>query len=356
MKIALLLLWTLLSGAASTPPAAVQFQMPYNYIEIAFHPSGEWLAAVSQDHVDVYRLDENGLTHETAYQPLLTAIPFSTDGGALHTPEIQLGSVQFSPDGERVLAGGMRGTEFMGVEAVLVQWQTSDGTPLETLETGADYNFGSPLSIDFGTEMTGYFYNLNNAGCSRTDNGLTLWDTATDKEQTFIDLPPVLNAVDLHEGRLAAIAADFDCSTNGVRLQMWDMETGEQTTAAIPYYMDLYTWTLALSDQYLVWGAFPNPAEAEFAIILSDPDTLEEQAVWTVDGLVTELAIAPDERVLAAVVGEALVLMELPTGEIIETITVPDWRPHSVVFSPDGTRLAAIIGGQMMIWELNELI
>ncbi len=77
------------------------------------------------------------------------------------------------------------------------------------------------------------------------------------------------------------------------------------------------------------------------------------QGTYQVELVANDIAIAPDQSVAAVVADGGLMLLSLETGEAVGQFSVDGFVAGGVAFRADGTRLAAVGGTQVVVWDLT---
>ncbi|WP_170134267.1 WD40 repeat domain-containing serine/threonine protein kinase [Murinocardiopsis flavida] len=190
---------------------------------------------------------------------------------------------------------------------------------------------------------------------SDTKFSVRLWDTDTWKETTTL-----IDDKSLQTMGSPVVAFDPDGSrlaTAHESVQLWDSDTWEETS------------TLA-DDEWITSVAFSSDGTT---LATSDPvgnvrlwDTDAEEETDKLSGppdYITSLAFSPDGATLATGTavdtaevfedsdGGAIRLWDTDTGDEIDIIAKNDPSFESVVFSPDGSKLAACSSGTVRMWD-----
>jgi WD40 repeat protein len=289
---------------------------------LAFSPDDALLAAGSADHlVRLWRLS----THQLV-QPVL-------DG---HTKG-PVASVAFSPDGRLLASGGEDG-------AILV-WDrrpATDPAGSYALVAALRGHTGPVNSVVFGPDGA-----LLASGSS--DGTSMLWST-----RTFGELGSLLSGRRL--GGLATVSraldviATVDDETNSLRTE--DVRTGMQLSS-VPLGDGWRAIVVAVSPDGRLVAAGSNDGRVQVWDWRSRAKV--DDLVMNPPNVVTALGFSADDRMLAAGVGNTVVVRDVrahrPTGTALRW-TVADGLV-SLTFSPDGRLLAGAAFGGLVLWDLR---
>jgi WD40 repeat protein len=277
---------------------------------LVFNPEGNWLAAFGDNGIQMW----DAATH----QPVA---PFRTDGN--------VGScAAFSPDGTRLAVGSFEG-------AVEV-WDTRAGQRTHTLKGHS----GMVRTLAFDPDGKW----LATGG---SDGTLRVWDLTG--RQATVSLPRRAGTVEFPYLSPGGHTVLFWGS--GTDIQLWDTRTGERR-GVIPLYQ---TGSIA-----------PWSADGQRLYLVKDTNTIAVVEVASarvirtlpIDGGagLPRCAFSSDEKWCAHSSGpgaKAIKVRNAQTGEELRTLNGLDEHVHTLVFSPDGSRLLATDrGGALKLWDV----
>ncbi|HMF19590.1 MAG TPA: WD40 repeat domain-containing protein, partial [Gemmataceae bacterium] len=135
-------------------------------------------------------------------------------------------------------------------------------------------------------------------------------------------------------------------------IKVWDCETGELVHELQGHRHGKLRVGFCPKGRYLA------SAGEDSHLILWDPATGKEIRKLKHDGPLHSLAISPDGlRVAVACADSSVQIWEVTTGQRTLRLRVPGRPVYEVRFSPDGHRLAALVGGDaaLRIWDASPM-
>jgi len=303
-----------------------------------------------------YVLDESIITFGHEGEEAL-AIAFSPDGKLIATGfvtitiwdaatgteirtlkghEAAVMSLEFSPDGERIISGSMDG--------LVKVWDVNTGEEIMTLE-GHEAGKGV-AAIDLSTDgrrIVSIDY----------DGIIKVWIANSGEE-----LPTIKTTLGKGEyGRTVALSPDgkrIIAGRKSKRVYEWDAATGEKLR------------TFRMQDQSVIIVEYSPDGKqiamgcGEGMIKIVDTETEKETILTEGEGwdrsLVVSLAFSPDGRRLISGGYDRMVrVWDTNTGKELTTLAGHPAPISQVVFSPDGQLIASVAyGGQSRVWDPSE--
>ena len=297
------------------------------------------------------------------------------DHNVLDEPNIEVGSIAFSPDGKQILGSfgipmrlwdtetGELIREFLGhgsyVNSVAFSsdgklalssawrensfrvWEISSGVELRRFEG----HRGVVRAVTLGPDNR---YALS----ASADSTVRVWDLANGAEVKTLpghtdDIFATIYSPNMDKGYIIASAGDDDV------VRIWNVQTRQQIAKLEDHQQDVWTIAFTPDGSKLVSGGEDNVAR------VWDMKTFEQLLVLEPhDNWVTTVAVSPDGKmVLTGSNDQKVRLWDIETGELIQTYAGNGGQLRSVVFTADGTQfLAGADEGRLYNIETGEVI
>jgi WD40 repeat protein/serine/threonine protein kinase len=290
----------------------------------------------------------------------------------IHTDSFTLG-LAYSPDGNRLATGGLKG----GVTI----WDIAAGAELATLPAGGSWIWALAFSPDgrriatgsrdgtgtiwdatTGAELVnltdrpGQSINVmafspdgNHIVVGTANGAIRVYDATTGKE--IMTLPGLKDA----PGRLAYYADGgriLSGSAGGDGMaKVWDAATGtEVLTLRAEQDTPCYGTAISHDGRLIATGTYQGN------IILWDAETGKKVTTWSAHtGMAQQVCFSPDDRRLASVSrpDSTVKVWDTSTGAELLTL-VPQQDVWETAFSPDGRTLAVLSVEGIILWETVE--
>jgi WD40 repeat protein len=309
---------TLWDAATGTQVRTFTAARSPNFTAVAFAPDGAWLAASEQSNtVHMWQID-TGVRREFSTLP---------EGSQV------IDSVEFSPDGSRLLADGRLQT-FL--------WDTATSDLVNVLDAHDDAVNEAAFAPDGSQVAT-----ASNDGTAR------IWDALAG---SILHATPsghtdgVQDVAYFSDGS-ALVSAGFDGT-----LKLWDTATGTVSqTVRVPTPGGLNNAALAVDvsadGRFIASGSQYNVAlwDAQSGLLLRTFATDTNDTIYGV-------AFAPDGSLLAAGgTARTLYLFDTATGDELRRFDDHSSQINDVAFSPDGSRLlSGSADGTALLWDVND--
>lgn len=295
----------------------------------------------------------------------------------LNEPNLEVGSVAFSPDGEMIV--GSFGIPFR-------VWETQSGELIHELLGHGSYVNSVAFSSD-GTQVLTSAWRENSfrvwdvehgievrrfeghngvvraitispdfdsryALSASDDNTVRVWDLANGAEVKALpghtaDVYSAVFSPNTDNGQLLATSGDDDL------IRLWDIETGEQIRQYAGHGSDV--WTVAFTPD---GSKFVSVSEDRTAIIWDTETgdqlrTLRQHEDW-----VTTVAVSPDGKtVLTGSNDQKVRLWDIETGRLLREYAGDGGQLRSVAFTPDGTKfLSGADTGRLFDLETGDVL
>jgi WD40 repeat protein len=333
-------LLALFAPVAQVKPAAVLGGAPAQ--AVAWSPNGNIVAVIRDKNVELWDVASS-------------TVQFTFTGA-----KYPLGGLTFSADGSIVAAGGVRASDPGGrvppMQGVVYRWNAVNGQEMGTFEgEPATWPQGSGLEVRFSPDggHLAYLYELDSAGCYRTQYYVDIWELATGGRLARPEIGGWLNTIAYStDGRLLAGAtANGLCPMIEPFIRIWDAGS-LQAVANVPN-VNALTLHFSADGTVLVglvgekgvfslrqWetGGYAMTAETRLGKLSNF-----QFARFSADG----------KQLAAADWKGNIRLFDAATGKQTTSFRAGKAVLHDVSFSPDGTRLATAAEDGVKIWQLG---
>jgi WD40 repeat protein len=268
-----------------------------------------------------------------------------------------IGAPVFSPDGKRLAFATWPGAEVgrpPPPDSVIKVWEGASGKELLSLKWPKQRVESLAISPDGKRLAAG--------GGTGVKTGVKVWDAETGKElYTFGGLSGEAFCLGFSPDgqRLAAGTRNFadQEKARGIRgeVRFWDLTTGKPAATWKPHGQYVKTLAYSPDGKRLALGLnHPAPVKVCDAETGREVLSLPEQGKEPL-AQAQALAFSPDGTRLAAIVSEektAVKVWDAATGKLLMTLPLADAR--CITFAPDGSRLA--VGGPsgVTVWQVGQ--
>ncbi|KIJ52057.1 hypothetical protein M422DRAFT_83263, partial [Sphaerobolus stellatus SS14] len=269
---------------------------------VTFSPGGQSVAAAVDNNLYIL----NATSGKPAVEPLTG-----------HTMDVS--SVAFSPDGQRIVSGSY--------DKTIQIWDAQTGTPIGDPLTGhTDYVNSVAFSPDGQRIVSGSY-----------DETIRIWDAQTG---TLIGDPltghtDYVNSVAFFPDGQRIVSGSYDET-----IRIWDAQTGTLIGDPLTGHTD-YVSSVAFfpDEQRIVSGSYDKTIriwDAQTGTLIGDPLTGHTSGVSSV-------AFSPDgQRIVSGSYDKTIRLWDAQTGTLIgDPLTGHTENVSSVAFSPDGQRIVS---------------
>jgi WD40 repeat protein/serine/threonine protein kinase len=285
-----------------------------------------------------------------------------------HTEEVI--SVAYSPDGTR-LASASCGSESINpdgsgpgrpVPGQVKVWDSQTGKELFTLKDAAV--FRSVVFSPDGKHLATSSVNVGLPGDAVRPHrvvpgAVKIWDAKTGQEVRTLAANVIAGPVVFSPDgeRLAATIPGYPFQNGEVRV--WDVRTGKELVTFKGHTGEVSGVSFSSDGKRLASSAFTragrggNPPAA-FEVKVWDAQTGQEVAALKKEtDQVYSLVFSPDGKRLAGASYTAVKTWDAQTGQELMTIKAPAGGVNGVAFSPDGTRLAGSVysDNTVRVWD-----
>jgi WD40 repeat protein/tetratricopeptide (TPR) repeat protein len=233
----------------------------------------------------------------------------------------QVLSVAFSPDGRRLASGSLDGT--------VKVWDTATGQAKQTLHGHNGLVSGVAFSPD-GKRL---------ASCGGTpyETGeVKVWDLATGREAlTLRGHRGLVNSVAFSPDGKRLASASWDGT-----VRVWDAATGKETLT-LKQESAVLSVAFSADGKYLACGSLHGTPKVWDTVTGRQAFVLQGRTTSWIKGVV----FSPDGKRLASLASENVMVWNLATRQVVQTLRGHNDSAVGVVFSPDGRHLAS--GGSM---------
>jgi len=335
-----------------------------NVVDVAFHPIDRNVA-VSMAIDTAPTLWDLGTGEFRRYE----------EHNVLDEPNIEVGSVAFSPDGKQILGSfgipmrlwdtetGELIREFLGHGSYINSVAFSSDGKLALSSAWRENSF-RVWEINSGVEIRRF---EGHSGIVRAvtlgpdnrfalsasaDDTVRVWDLANGAEVKTLpghtdDIFATIYSPNMDDGYLIASAGDDDV------VRIWNAQTRQQIVKLEDHHQDVWTIAFTPDGSKLVSGGEDNVAR------VWDMETFEELLILEPhDNWVTTVAVSPDGKtVLTGSNDQKVRLWDIETGELIQTYAGDGGQLRSVVFTADGTQfLSGADEGRLFDIETGEVV
>jgi WD40 repeat protein len=247
--------------------------------------------------------------------PFVDATPTAAieDFPFVESPDVDVYSVAFSPDGKTLASGAGDGT--------IKMWSMADGRELRTLSSNSEQVYSVAFSPDGKALASGL-----------GDHTIRLWDVNTGKE---------IRTLSGHDFEVRSVAFSPDgnvlASGAGTNIKLWKVNTGKEIRTLSGHYGAVYSVAFSPDGKTLASGSNDN-----FVMMWDIESGKQIQSIHDHSFLVLSVAFSPDGKLLASGSWDRTIkLRDAVTGKEIRTPLGYYGRIYSVAFSPDGKTIAS---------------
>ncbi|WP_298490680.1 WD40 repeat domain-containing protein [uncultured Chloroflexus sp.] len=350
------------------PPLAVPAEVAPGLAgaSLAFAPNGAHLMAVGAERLAVWDIAAPGAPPVVrAFTAAVRQVAFAPDGTTIATAggqenilwDLDSGeaswrvwanspAVAFTPDGRQALLRVRpvgEPDDRIGLRDV-----AGDTLRLLSLPTNSPAFAMSPTGAGFVMSVS---------------QRLRLYDLTTGAQIWAIDTPPTLGGalsgmptssppVFSPDGRFVAMGVNTEArvwdATNGTQLRVFTHESTMSGVNQVAFAPGNAVLASVALDSVILWDMARGKAIS--TLKLDDPERLFSDLAFAPDGAL----LAVTTRRNASVPDSQVLLWEVPTGQVVATLTGYSGAVTSVAFAPDGTLLAsAATDGTVRLWGVR---
>lgn len=282
-----------------------------------------------------------------------------TDHDVMDEPNLEVGSIAFSPDGEEIFSSFGIPARFWETETgFLYSEMLGHGSYVNSVAISSDGLFGLTSAwrensfrvwdVFSGFELIRFeghggvirdiaISHNNRYALSASDDGTArVWDLANGAEVNSLpghtdDIYATIYSPNMDNGYILASAGLDE------KVRIWDVEANNEIAVLEGHTDDVWTIAYSSDGSKLVSGGEDNVAR------VWDMETYEELAVLGPhDDWVTTVAVSPDGNTVLTGSNDQMVrLWNIETGRLIREYAGDDGQLRSVAFTPDGTRFVS---------------
>jgi WD40 repeat protein len=339
-------LLALFAPAAQVTPVTVLGASPAQ--AVAWSPNGNVVGVIRDKNIELWDVASS-------------TVQFTFTGA-----KYPLGGIAFSPDGSVLAAGGVRASDPGGrvppMQGVVYRWNAVSGQEMGTFESEpANWPQGMGFEVRFSPDggHLAYLYELDSAGCYRTQYYIDSWDLSNGGRQQRPDILTaqgqstwVTTMAYSPDGRLLAGAmADGLCPSVEPFIRVWDAAS-LQVVASVPNVN-------ALALHFSADGATLVGLAGEKGVfsLRQWETTGYTLTAETKLGRLSDFLLArfsPDgNQLLVADYNGNIRLFDVATGKQTGSFRLGKARVRNIAYSPDGKRIATAAEDGVKIWQLG---
>ena len=317
--------------------------------------SSFYIAKISPQHITTFEANR-GRVHSVDFSPDDTTLAFAHEDGSIvlwdMTTEAVITTIQayiesamvasFSPDGTLLASSSFR--DYSGVKL----WNTVTHENVGTL-TG---HRGFARNISFSPDGTMLAFGSDDTTRSGSDRTVRLWDVATHTN---------IATIEGHTSRINSVAFSPDGTTlasisSDRTLKLWDVATHTN----IATLEDAGLWAISFSPDGAILALPADSTSIKLWDVATHTNIATLDKRWTDTGQrilsrVTRVVFSPDGSTLAAAQGTEIRLWDVASRTHIATFTGHTSGINSVAYSHDGTILASASSDRTVkLWDTSE--
>lgn len=250
--------------------------------------------------------------------------------------ESHVRNAELSPDGSLVATASADQTARV--------WNAETGECLFVLRGHGAEVACARFSPDASMLVTGSF-----------DNSFCVWKVSTGEKIAVLrgHAGEVARTTDIFKGfspaaRFSSDGSQVVTSWQDQTARLWDREAGKDLNCVLAR-----EGSTANSVAFHPDGSQFATSSDDNSILFWDAQTKLQRSAWTGLGAgVGDLAFTSDGKVLAALVGDRIILWNVADGKKLKSIPAGGWI-RMITFSSDGSKLAAATGDEAIVWDVN---